>query len=212
MKAGDYVVGQKIVLDCDNNPTVIGSAHRVHDTLVKTLEEIAAERKQQRIDHVVATHQSSFGWRLPKNKMVQRADLVLRYKGVGPIWIFKDHKWVKFKRCLDFHSRDLHVRCVDYNDDIQVFDPDVVTIATQDERTRHIAIIRQKQLCKDVGNLHSKAAELHKQATQLEQRAVNLEKEADRIDRLLKRSDAEMNRRTRQWRQRKLETFVKDNP
>lgn len=208
MKAGDYVVEQKIVLDESNNPVVIGSAHRVQDELAKTLEEMAADLKKQRVARTIVQHEDTYGWRLSDEKLEQRADLILRYKGVGPIWIWKNRKWIKFKRCLDFKCPDLHIRCVDKNDDLHIFNPDEVTIATQDERTRHIAVIRQKQLRKDIESLRVGAMDLRKRASGIEQKAGELEVEADRIERLLKRSDAEEQRRKRNRRQ-KYEEFVR---
>lgn len=212
MRPGDYVVGQRIMLDDNNNPIVIGSAHRVQDELEKTLREMADERKQNRMEHVIVAHRDSYGWKLPQEKLEQRAALVLRYKGVRPIWIFQDHRWVKYKRCIDFKSPGMHIRCVDDNNDICVFDPDKVTIATQDERTRHIAVIRQKQLRKDINSLNARSIELRKRALQLEEHIGSLGKEADRIDKLLRRSDAESRRHNRKWRHKKDEQSVKNRP
>lgn len=214
MRKEDFNVGSKIVLDDNNNPTVIGAVHKapVQDDLEKTLQEWLEESKKRRVEHTIATHRDAYGWRLPREKLEQRADLILRYKGIGPIWILKDHKWVRFKRCLDFKSPDIHIRCVDKDDSIHVFNPDAVTIATQDERTRHIAVIRQKQLRKDITGLHTKSVELRKCTLQLEEHAGSLEKEVDRIDRLLKRSDAEEQRRNRKWRQKKHGRFTKSSP
>ncbi len=208
MKAGDYVLDQKIVFDRNNNPTVVGSAHLVENSLSKTLKEIAVDHKKKRVALTIAQHEDTYGWRLSKEELEQRADLILRYKNVGPIWIWKDHKWLKFKRCLDFKCPDMHIRCVDNKDDLHIFNPDEVTIATQDERTRHIAIIRQKQLRKDIESLRVTGIDLRKRASSIEQRAGALEEEVDRIERLLKRSNAEEQRRKRH-RRRKYEQFVR---
>jgi len=202
MQSGEYILGQKIRFDRKNVPTVYGSAHRVEEEMGKTLEEMAADHKKRRLEQTMAQHQSAYGWRLSPEKLEQRANLVLRYKGVGPIWILKGNQWIRFKRCLDFKCPDLQVRCVDKNDDLHIFNPDEVTIATQSERTRHIADTQQKQLRRGVAMLRATAESII-------QKASALEVEADRIDKLFRRAESEERRQKRRSRNERTEKYKK---
>lgn len=189
MRAGEFVVNQEIalddagnpILDEDGNPIVTGSACRADEELRVTLEEMATAQKKRRIERTLAGKANAFGRRLSRDKLEQRAGLIMRYKGVEPIWIKpKGSDWLKFKMCLDFNSPDMHVRCVDSNDNLHIFDPDVVMIATQDERTRGFAMDRQEVIDKSISVLREAATALKKEAATMEERLSRLEKETDK--------------------------------
>ena len=184
MRAGEYVYDSKVVTDDDGDVIVVGSVHRVEDGLRVTLGEIAAAEKKRRIKRTLIGKADAYGWRLPRHKLEQRARLIMRYKGVEPIWIRKKDKngwqWLKFKTCLDFDSPDMYVRCVDRNDDVHIFNPDEVMIATQDERTREFALDRQETIVRNIEALHEAAAALKEEGAVMEERIIKLEKDIDR--------------------------------
>jgi DNA repair exonuclease SbcCD ATPase subunit len=184
MQAGDYVhdFGKEVVGD-DGSSVIVGSVHRVEEGLHATLEEIAEAERRRRIKRTLAGKADAYGWRLPRNKLEQRARLIMRYKGVEPIWIRKKDEngkwqWLKFKMCLDFDSPDMHVRCVDRSDNLHVFNPDEVIIATQDERTRGFALDRQETIVKNIEALREAAGSLREEASTLEEKLSEIEKEA----------------------------------
>ncbi len=201
MSAGEYVVKQHIAVDKDEKPLLDGDGvpivtHAVRqrtaaddkleegeleDGLRVTLEEMAESNKRTRVEKELAVQVNTFGYRLPREKQKQREKLIMRYKGVEPIWIQpKDGDWRKYKLCLDFDSPDMHIRCVDDNDDLHIFDPDQVEIATADERTRGFAADRQAVLDKNIEALREAVSTLREEAAVIEERVDKLEKETEK--------------------------------
>lgn len=146
-----------------------------------TLEEMANAQRRRRIERTLVGKADAFGWRLPPDKLEQRAFLIMRYKGMTPIWVRPENgEWYKFKMCLDFDSPDLHMRCVDFNEDLHIFDPDKISIATQDARTRQFAQDRQEVADKNIKMLREAAGALQEEASRLGRKIDRLEIKTDK--------------------------------
>jgi len=178
---------------------------------ILTLADMAEQLKERRVERTKAVLSDGFidtyGWRLSAEEVEKRAQL-LRYKNIGPIWIAKKHtnKWTRFKRCLDFNSPDLHMRCVDDNNDLHVFDPEEVNIESSSERLLRIAKYQLEELEKAQAALTQEISYLGRRVEILLHRQKGINQKAERVKEMVTRSATE---ESRERRRNDLRNFMK---
>ena len=193
LQPGTYVEDVECMRAHPDGRMPIRSSHKVgkeDDLVVNALAEafngIAQKARVNRIQATLAGLQNVYGAKLDNKTLESRAEMIMRYKDVRPIWVREKStsNWERFKACLDFNAPDMHARILDDDNNIHVFDPGAYHFCTKSERIQWIIESRMGKQKTEINALRTKSRDLKGHARYLEQRADALEEENSRIHRL----------------------------
>lgn len=143
----------------------------------EVLRNVASDTRESRWRLLLAHLESSYGRRMSPAKLEQRANLVLKYKGQGPLWLSKHgtSEVLCVKKCIDFAAPGLFIRCLGKNDELLVLDPDKYRIENETERACRVAEQSLEKANRDLALLQESLRNTRAYAESLEQRitAIN---------------------------------------
>jgi len=201
LQPGTYVEDVEHMYTHPDGRQVIVSSHKVreedyaaHNIFVEALGGIAERARISRIQATLAGLKNVYGMRLDEKTLESRAELIMRYKDVRPIWVREKntHTWLRFKSCLDFNAPNMHARLLDDGNNIHLYDPDKYHFCTKAERVQWIMESRLDKQKSGIEELRVKARSLESHARYLDRRANELEDENGRVYRLFRKLSKEI--------------------